>query len=244
VALRPHVSPAALAKAGLSRQALDVLARADAFRGLGLDRRHALWEAAAVERAALPPLPLFVAAEAAPRLPAETRGEETVLDYGAIGLTLRAHPLALLRDQLVGLGLRDSRAVAAARQGQRIRTAGLVLVRQRPGTAKGVVFFTLEDEFGTVNLVLHAQAVAANRSPVVAARLLLAEGRVERHEEGAVPIVHLVGQRLEDRSDLLDGLQLLGGMRLPLARADEIARGTDHRPDPRAVRIPGSRDWH
>jgi error-prone DNA polymerase len=244
VALRPHVSPAALAKAGLSRQALDVLARADAFRGLGLDRRHALWEAAAVERAALPPLPLFVAAEAAPRLPAETRGEETVLDYGATGLTLRAHPLALLRDQLVGLGLRDSRAVAAARQGQRIRTAGLVLVRQRPGTAKGVVFFTLEDEFGTVNLVLHAQAVAANRSPVVAARLLLAEGRVERHEEGAVPIVHLVGQRLEDRSDLLDGLQLLGGMRLPLARADEIARGTDHRPDPRAVRIPGSRDWH
>jgi error-prone DNA polymerase len=244
VALRPHVSPAALAKAGLGRQALDVLARADAFRGLGLDRRHAIWEAAAVERAALSPLPLFVAAEAAPRLPAETRGEETVLDYGATGLTLRAHPLALLRDQLAGLGLRDSRAVAAARQGQRIRTAGLVLVRQRPGTAKGVVFFTLEDEFGTVNLVLHAQAVAANRSPVVAARLLLAEGRVERHEEGAVPIVHLVGQRLEDRSDLLDGLHLLGGMRLPLARADEIARGTDHRPDPRAVRIPGSRDWH
>jgi error-prone DNA polymerase len=79
---------------------------------------------------------------------------------------------------------------------------------------------------------------------VVAARLLLAEGRVERHEEGAVPIVHLVGQRLEDRSDLLDGLHLLGGMRLPLARADEIVRGTDHRPDPRAVRIPGSRDWH
>ena len=244
--LRPAgVSPGALAKAGVSRRSLEALARADAFRGLGLDRRRALWEAAAVERAAPPPLPLFAAAEAAPRLPAETKGEETVLDYGATGLTLRSHPLALLRQELIRLGARDSRALSAARQGQRLRVAGLVLVRQRPGSAKGVVFFTLEDEFGTMNLVLHAGTIAENRAPVVAARLLVAEGKVERFDEGAVPIVHLVGRRLEDRSALLDGLHLLGGAQFPLARADEVTRGVDHRPDPRGgSAFPSSRDWH
>jgi len=242
-ALGRDATPAALARAGLARPAIEALARADAFRGLGLDRRRALWEAAATERAA-PPLPLFIAAEAAPGLPAETGGESTVLDYGATGLTLRAHPLALLRDALARLGARDSRAVAAARPGQRLRTAGLVLVRQRPGSAKGVVFFTLEDEAGTVNLVLHRHTIAAHRAPVVAARLLLVDGRVERHDEGAVPIVHLVGQRLIDRSDLLDGLHRLGDVRVPLARGDEVSRGIDHRPDPRAPTLPASRDWH
>ncbi|MFC0385080.1 error-prone DNA polymerase [Muricoccus vinaceus] len=244
VARRPDVSPASLASAGLDRGALEALARADAFRGLGLDRRRALWEAAAVERNRPPPLPLFLAAEAAPRLPAETKGEATVLDYGATGLSLRAHPLALLRDRLTEIGARDSRAVAAGRQGQRMHVAGLVLVRQRPGTAHGTVFFTLEDEFGTVNLVLHADTIAAHRAPVVAARLLLAEGRVERFDEGAVPIVHLLGRKLEDRSDLLDGLHLLGPVPVPMARADEVSRGTDHRPDPRGPAFPGSRDWH
>ncbi|WP_426958904.1 error-prone DNA polymerase [Muricoccus radiodurans] len=247
VALRQAASPAALARAGLDRRAIDALAQADAFRGLGLDRRRALWEAAAVERAAPPPLPLFAAAEARPRLPSETGGEETVLDYGATGLTLRAHPLALLRDALSGLRCVDSRAVTAGRQGQRLRVAGMVLVRQRPGTAKGVVFFTLEDEFGVVNLVLHKHTVEAHRAPVVAARLLLVEGRVERYDKGAVPIVHLLAQRLEDRSDLLDGLHRLGPVPIPLARADEVSRGTDHRPDPRQPRpsgFPGSRDWH
>jgi error-prone DNA polymerase len=242
-ALRPDVSPAALVKAGLGRRALDALSQADAFRGLGLDRRRALWEAAAVERAAPPPLPLFVAAEAAPRLPGETRGEETVLDYSATGLTLRTHPVALLRDALRQLGARDSRAVAAARQGQRLRVAGLVLVRQRPGTAKGIVFFTLEDEFGTMNLVLHPQVIETNRAAVVAARLLLVEGRVERYDGGAVPVVHLVGERLSDRSALLDSLHRMGEVRVPTARADEVTRGTDHRPDTRASSFPGSRDW-
>jgi error-prone DNA polymerase len=247
--LRPDVSPASLVARGrLDRRSVEALAQADAFRGLGLDRRRALWEAAAVERAAPPPLPLFAAAEAAPSLPAETGGEETVLDYGATNLTLRAHPLALLREKLASLRIQDSRAVAVARQGQRVRVAGMVLVRQRPGSAKGVVFFALEDEFGTVNLVLHPSAIQAHRAAVVAARLLLVEGRVERYDEGAVPIVHLVGQKLTDRSDLLDGLHLLGGVRTPLARADEISRGTDHRPDPREPKrgnhLPGSRDWH
>ncbi|WP_338663863.1 error-prone DNA polymerase [Pararoseomonas sp. SCSIO 73927] len=247
IALRRRATPAALAAAGLHRPALEALAGADAFRGLGLDRRRALWEAAAVERAPPPPLPLFAAAEAAPRLPAETGGEETVLDIGATGLTLRAHPLALLRPALESLRLRDSRAVAAGRQGQSIRVAGLVLVRQRPGSAKGVVFFTLEDEFGTVNLVLQTDVIAAHRAAVVAARLLLVEGRVERHDDAAVPIVHVLGRRLQDRSDLLDGLHRLGAARIPMARADEVTRGIDHRPTGRAGGrdpvFPSSRDW-
>lgn len=86
--------------------------------------------------------------------------------------------------------------------------------------------------------------IEANRAPVVAARLLLVEGRVERYDGGAVPIVHLVGERLSDRSALLDGLHGMGALAVPLARADEVARGTDHRPDPRGPAFPSSRDWH
>ncbi|WP_376088637.1 OB-fold nucleic acid binding domain-containing protein [Roseomonas sp. CCTCC AB2023176] len=119
-------------------------------------------------------------------------------------------------------------------------------MRQRPGTAKGVVFFTLEDEFGVVNLVLHKHTTQAYRAPVVAARLLFVEGRVERYDEGAVPIVHLLGQRLEDRSDLLDGLHAVGTpVPVPLARADEVVRGSRYDPREGVPRVfPGSRDWH
>ncbi|MFC7552230.1 OB-fold nucleic acid binding domain-containing protein [Pseudoroseomonas wenyumeiae] len=161
-----------------------------------------------------------------------------MLDYGATGLTLRDHPLALLRPQLAALDTVDSRAFARLRQGQRVRLAGLVLVRQRPGSAKGVVFFTLEDEFGTVNLVLYQHVVEAHRAAVLSARLLLVEGRLERLDEAEVPILHLIARRLEDRSDLLDGLHRLGGAALqpPLAHADEVARGG--RP-----MAHGSRDW-
>ena len=247
IAACPNPSPAALARAGLDRRVIAALAAADAFRGLGMDRRRALWEAAATEHPSS--LPLFAAAEAAPRLPPETRGEATVLDYGAMNLSLRAHPLGLLRPRLDELRLADSRGVTAGRQGQRLRVAGMVLVRQRPGTAKGVVFFPLEDEFGTINLVLHKHTVERHRAPVVAARLLQVDGRIERYDAGAVPIVHLVGERLTDRSALLDGLHAIGTpVLVPLARADEVSRGTDHRPDPRGPKppaaFPGSRDWH
>ena len=239
VAARPCRDFASLVRqARLDRRAVEALANADAFRGMGLDRRRALWAAAGLDRAAPPPLPLFAAAEAQPSLPTATAGEETVLDYGATGLTLRDHPLALLRPQLAALGTVDSRAFARLRQGQRVRLAGLVLVRQRPGSAKGVVFFTLEDEFGTVNLVLYQHVVEAHRAAVLSARLLLVEGRLERLDEAEVPILHLIARRLEDRSDLLDGLHRLGGPALqpPLARADEVARGIRHLP-------PASRDW-
>jgi error-prone DNA polymerase len=232
-------------RAGLDRAALERLAGADAFRSLGLDRRAALWAAAAVEAEAA--LPAEIGSEPAALLPTATAGEQTVLDYTGTGLSLRHHPLALLRPLLDAEGLADTRALAAARRGVRLRLPGLVLVRQRPGSAKGVVFFTVEDEWGVANLVVYADRVQRFRAAVVSARLVVAEGTVER-TEAEVPILHLIVQRLVDRSELLSGLSALDrpGSREPwkrtLARADEVEKG-DAR-DHRTLRLPRSRDFH
>nr|WP_272877323.1 error-prone DNA polymerase [Neoroseomonas eburnea] len=227
------------------RAALDALARADAFRGLDRSRRAALWDTAALSGPA-PPLAAHDGAEAAPRLSRATAGEQTVLDYASTGLTLRAHPLTLLRPQLDALGLADTRALAAARQGQKLRLPGLVLVRQRPGSAKGVVFFTVEDEHGIANLIMYPDVAERFRATVVAARLILAEGTVERHDASEVPIIHLLIGHVSDRSDLLEGLHLLeeAGWEGAMARADEV-RHPDYRATPRPrLRLPPSRDFH
>jgi error-prone DNA polymerase len=242
----PFADVAALVRrAGIDRGAVAALARADALAGLGLSRREALWAAAGAERAAPEELPLFAAAEQAPLLPAATTGEEVVQDYAHAGLSLRCHPLALLRPKLRALRAADTRDLAAARPGRRMTLAGLVLVRQRPGSAKGVVFFTVEDEWGVANLVLFPDVAARCRAAVVSARLVLAEGTAERHE-AAVPIIHLIVKRLVDRSDLLEGLHLLDAAEDPwrraLARADEVER-PDLRGD-RRVKLPASRDFH
>jgi error-prone DNA polymerase len=230
-------------RAGLDRAALERLAGADAFRGLGLDRRAALWEATAFEAPSALPAEIE---EPGVLLPAATAGEQTVLDYAGTSLTLRHHPLALLRPTLAAEGLADTRTLMAARRGARLRLPGLVLVRQRPGSAKGVVFFTVEDEWGTANLVVYADGVRRFRAAVVAARLVVAEGRVER-TEAEVPIVHLIVQRLLDRSDLLSSLAALDRpeaepWRRALARADEVEKG-EVRGGPRP-RLPRSRDFH
>ncbi len=217
-------------RARLDRGAMEALARADALRSLTLSRRHALWETAGVE----PPLPLSEARDdTLPDLPPETAGEQTVLDYATTSLSLRRHPLALLRPQLQALGGADTRTLAAARQGRWIRLPGLVLVRQRPGSAKGVVFFTVEDEFGTANLVLYADIIARDRAAVIGARLVLAEGRVERMEKAEIPIIHLIVRKLRDWSHLLDSLHLLedADWQCVLCRADGV-RHPDRR-DPR-----------
>ncbi|PWS37654.1 error-prone DNA polymerase [Falsiroseomonas bella] len=239
-------------RARLDRGAMDALARADALRSLTQGRRHALWEAAGVEAA----LPLSEARDAEqPTLPDETAGEQTVLDYAATGLSLRRHPLALLRPVLRERGAVDTRALNAARQGRWLRLAGLVLVRQRPGSAKGVVFFTVEDEFGTGNLVLYPDIVSCDRAAVIGARLVLAEGRVERMEQAEVPIIHLVVRRLHDWSGLLDGLHRLEDPATTwgrvLANADEVRSPNLHDPRDPAVRagksgaaaMPPSRDF-
>ncbi|HWT09017.1 MAG TPA: error-prone DNA polymerase, partial [Roseomonas sp.] len=232
-------------RAQFGRTALEALATADAFRGLGRNRRTALWDAAALSAPA-PPLAAAEGREAAPRLPRTTDGEQTVLDYAGTGLTLRAHPLKLLRPQLDAMQLADTRVLAAAPQGQRLRLPGLVLVRQRPGSAKGVVFVTVEDEHGTANLVMYPDIAERCRAAVVAARLVVAEGTVERHDASEVPIIHLLLRRLIDRSDLLDGLHGLDDARWDsaIARADEVRHPDYRRGIHPRTRLPPSRDFH
>ncbi|MBX6745742.1 MAG: error-prone DNA polymerase, partial [Acetobacteraceae bacterium] len=214
-------------RSGCGRKVLAALAAADAFAGLGAGRRHASWEARGVMNGPRD-LPLFAIAsgtveaamadqsplllEPTAALPAQSEGEAVVDDYLATGLTLRQHPLALLRPKLDQLGCADTRRLNAARPGSWLRLPGLVLIRQRPGTAKGIVFLTVEDEHGIGNLVVYPDVAARDRAALVSGRLLLAEGRVEREEKRVeVPIIHLIVRRLTDRSDLLDGLLQEGG---------------------------------
>jgi error-prone DNA polymerase len=240
-------------RAGLKLSTLETLAAADTFRSLGADRRQALWQVKALPSPVA--LPLFEWAQSRETgdepdtmLPDMPLSEHVVNDYQTLRLSLKAHPLSFLRTRLMGAGMRDCRTVAGLADGTPLRVAGVVLVRQRPGTAKGVVFMTIEDETGVVNAVIWPDILERFRRVVMGARLVAIEGRVQRHEN----IVHVVSVRLADRSDwlaqLADGAAL---MKVPIARADEVlrpepgsARGAAHS-HPRAARIiPRSRDFH
>ncbi|SMH52731.1 error-prone DNA polymerase [Azospirillum agricola] len=201
----------------LPAAALERLARADAFRSVGLDRRAALWTVRALGDS---PLPLFArldgnaADEPDAPLPAMPLGEHVVMDYGSLSLSLKAHPLALLRDGLPGIT--PSERLAATRDGRRLTVAGLVLVRQRPGSAEGVVFLTLEDETGVANLVVLPDLFETFRRPIMTARLLAATGRVQNHEG----VVHL---RVETLVDLTHRLGELMGDFTPGQRTGALA---------------------
>ena len=198
-------------RARLPVAALEKLARADAFRSVGLDRRAALW---AVRALGDTPLPLFarldgpMAEEPEAPLPAMALGEHVVMDYTSLSLSLKAHPLSLLRDGLPGIT--PAERLARTRDGRRLTTAGLVLVRQRPGSAEGVVFITLEDETGVANLVVMPDAFETFRRPIMTARLMAATGRVQNHEG----VVHL---RVESLLDLTHRLSELTGEDRPAA---------------------------
>jgi error-prone DNA polymerase len=198
-------------RAGLGGRALDILARADAFASMDLSRREALWAArrfvAAVRSGDAKPLPLFEAAgdsgwgaEPAVTLPEMSAGEAVAADYQALRLSLRAHPMALLRGDFAGETLAGNLPETA--DGTAITVAGLVLARQRPGTAKGVIFATLEDETGTINVIVWPKIFERFRRTVLTSRLLKVVGKLQR--EGIV--THLIADRLEDCSVLLDGL--------------------------------------
>jgi error-prone DNA polymerase len=192
----------------LPKRALILLADADAFRSLGLDRRAALW---AVRR--LPddvPLPLFEAAvarelpdEQARPLPVMPRAEHVVADYQTIRLSLKGHPMEFLRARFAREGVAACREVCHANDRRKLRCAGVILVRQRPGSAKGVVFMTLEDETGIANIVVWPKVMEQFRKEVMGARLVLVEGYVQSSPE---QVTHLVAQRLIDRSHDLIGL--------------------------------------
>jgi error-prone DNA polymerase len=232
-------------RAKLDRRSMERLAEADALRGLGLDRRAAMWEAAAVEREVPLEAPI---AEPAAQLPRATAGEQVVLDYTGTGLSLRQHPLTLLRPRLKRLKSVSTADFAAAPAGAWLRLAGLVLVRQHPESAKGVIFFTIEDEHGVANLVLFKNVSQRYRAEVVGARLVIAEGRMERAEGKShhVPILHLVVRKLEDHSDLLHTLHELDldPWNRVISPRDEILHGSHHpKPKGRVLRQP-SRDFH
>ncbi|MEX1206752.1 MAG: error-prone DNA polymerase [Dongiaceae bacterium] len=211
-----YADPLALwRKAGLAAGALETLARADAFRSLGLDRREALW---AVKGLPPAPLPLFAAMgeeeqgrEPAVALPPMTLGEQVADDYRSLRLSLKRHPLALLRADLAHDGIVPARDLARLANGRRVRVAGLVLVRQRPGTASGVIFATLEDETGVANIIVWPKVFERYRKVVLGARLLAVHGVLQR--EGIV--VHVVADRL---IDLSPALRALGSRAAPPAR--------------------------
>ncbi|MEW7849196.1 error-prone DNA polymerase [Massilia aurea] len=201
-AVRPFDSVADLARrAGLDRSDLQVLAAAGALQSLAGHRREALWEAsgAAPDKDLLRPT---VPREETPTLAAPSEGEEIVGDYRAQGLTLGRHPLALLRERLLAQRFMPASALMDFQNGQLARGCGLVTVRQRPGTAKGVLFLTLEDETGNVNVIVWPSLVEQQRREVLNAPLLGVYGVWQREGE----VRHLVAKRLVDLSHLLGGL--------------------------------------
>ncbi|MFN2300873.1 MAG: OB-fold nucleic acid binding domain-containing protein, partial [Gammaproteobacteria bacterium] len=185
----------------LRRDALELLGRADALAGLAGNRHRAAWAVAGVEPAAglVPP------ADDGPALPllrAPHEGEDIVADYARTGFSLRRHPLALLRGQLDRLRASTAVDIAAYAHGSTVTVAGLVINRQRPGSAKGVTFMTLEDETGYVNLIVWPQVAERYNAAVTGARLLSVRGTLQREGE----VIHVVARRLDDHSALVGAL--------------------------------------
>jgi error-prone DNA polymerase len=242
------------ARAGLSPAHIERLASADAFTSLKLTRRQALWDARSL--IAAPDLPLFRAAgvreeggeRRAIALPAMPLSEEVVADYQTTRLSLKAHPMAFLRPALAARGFVRACDLRERKFRSMVQIAGVVLIRQRPGSAKGVTFITLEDETGVVNLVVWPDLKEKQRKVVMGARLMEVRGRVEYDDE----VIHVIAHALTDATSALHALSddLLDA---PLARADEVNRPMPERGPPlpnvtghpRDHRIlPKSRDFH
>ncbi len=230
---QPYASPEeVLRRAGAPVSALERLAEADAFRAaLGLGRREAAWTIKALRDHALP---LFAAAderggglapeivEAPVTLRPMTEGREVVEDYGHVGLTLCAHPVSFLREELTKRRMVTCAEAGAARDGRRCTVAGLVLMRQKPGSAKGVMFITLEDETGVANLVVWPQLFEKQRRLVLSANMMGVEGRVQREGD----VVHVVAYKLLDLAEDLRGVgKKEGALTLPRGRGDGATHG-------------------
>ena len=224
-------------RAKLHGRPMKALADVDAFRSIGLDRRAALW---AVRR--LPddiPLPLFQAADARElaeeedgALPEMTLGEHVATDYQTLRLSLKGHPMEILRPIFAKEGVLSCTDAAARRDGARVKVAGVVLVRQRPGKGNAI-FITLEDETGITNVVLWARQFEFFRREVMGSRLMLVTGQIQKSPEG---VVHLMASSVQDRTMELQ--HLMDDQRKPLIQHPRH----DH---PRDVRVlPGSRDFH
>jgi error-prone DNA polymerase len=231
------------------------LAAADTFRSMGLDRRQALWQVRAIKSEK--PLPLFAHArisgqgdDPAVTLPAMPLPEHVVVDYQTTGLSLKAHPLTFLREAYQMRGILANKDLARYENNDRVAVAGVVLVRQRPGTAKGVVFLTIEDETGIANCVVWAKTMERYRRVLMGSRLLLVQGRLQKHGS----IIHVVADNLKDWTHHLARLADVGTApqtsSTDTGEAGKPVTGPDRwRPSPqrhpRNVRImPKSRDFH
>ncbi|HXG98820.1 MAG TPA: error-prone DNA polymerase [Sphingomicrobium sp.] len=234
-------------RSGVNIAAIERLAGADAFRSMKLDRRAALWDSRALK--GTPDLPLFAAADARDegwetdvvRLPAMPLGEHVVADYQSVRLSLKAHPMHFLRDHYRGRGFVTADSLRSLKYGRRVSLAGLVLIRQRPGSAKGVCFITLEDETGVANLVVWPDAFYAQRKVVMGARLMVIHGFVQ-HDEA---VVHIIAQRLEDDTHML---RAISEEAMPSTLSAGDGGGSWKPPvgiHPRNVQcMPKSRDFH
>jgi len=187
----------------LTPAVIERLAKADAFNSVKLDRRGALWEARALNQA---PLPLFAGLaesdEPSIVLPPVSMGESVAEDFRSLRLSLKAHPVGLLREGLAAEGYQPCGDQQQMKNGQPIRLAGMVITRQRPGTAKGIIFVTLEDETGIANLVVYADAFERYRRTLLTAGLMGVEGRIQR--EGQV--IHVTVSKLMDLTERLRAL--------------------------------------
>ena len=213
-------------RGAVSLAGLEKLADADAFRSLGLDRREALWAVKALNRVGdQDDLPLFAAAPERPaepdaKLPPMPLGAHVVEDYRRLSLSLKSHPVAFMRSRLAARGVVPSDALAGMKSGTRGTVAGLVLVRQRPGTAKGVIFMTIEDEAGVANVIVWPKVFEKLRALVIGARFVAVTGRVQN--EGGV--IHVVAERIEDWTPTLGLLSDEGRAIETLSPSDEVKR--------------------
>jgi len=202
------------ARAGLSRRSLELLAEADALRTLGLDRRQGLWAvkglAPEAKAESLAPLLALMGppAEPPPALPVMSLPAHVAEDYRTAGLSLKAHPCAFFRTLLTDLGAVTAARLKTLRDGARVSIGGLVLTRQRPGTAKGVVFATLEDETGAANAVVWPDVFLANRRTVMSSRFLVVHGRLQRVGD----VIHVVAERFTDLTARLADLREAEGV--------------------------------
>ena len=215
-------------RSGVPLAALERLAEADAFASLGLTRRQALWQVRGLGEA---PLPLFAAAEAREpevALRPMAEGREVVEDYRALQLSLRAHPLAFLRPELDRRGITRCADLARVRDGKAVEVAGVVLIRQRPGSAKGVLFITIEDETGVANAILWPDRFEAQRRIVMASAMVGIKGVVQREGD----VIHVVTARMEDYTSLLHSV---GAMDFP-HRTGPADGARNAGPDPRDKR--------
>jgi error-prone DNA polymerase len=221
--------------------ALERLAEADAFRTLGLDRRQALWAIRGLSDARLPlfdSVPTEPDPEPEVKLTPMTAGRQVVEDYRSTGLSLRRHPVSFLRPDLAARRIVRCADLATIRDGKRVEVAGIILVRQRPGSARGVLFVTIEDETGHANLILWPSVFEKQRSLVLTASMIACRGKLQKEGE----VIHVIAEHLTDLSGLLRGVGERDDRPFPLphGRGDEARHGSQ--PDSRDKKVVGTRD--